>query len=179
VGCGSLFGLVVVVAACMGVLGGMGAKPSSPQMAVVVQPETSPEAAPLVDVPGTMPAAEKPSAKPTADELQARERQNELEAKEQREHEKARQADIETDHEAILRFIKKSVTDVKLEDLVWSGPSKGRTDKQRGRLNRLDCRYRVFSRGMVAVTYQFCLVDDAVTSWQRGEEEWKTVELGK
>jgi hypothetical protein len=122
---------------------------------------------------------ESPAGKEQQAQDQQRQKEKEAATKEQTEQEKARQAAIDKDHDIILRFVKKSVTDVKLEDVEWSGPSKAPDDKQRGRLYRLDCRYRVFGQGKVSVTYQFCLVDDAVTAWQRGDEKWNTVEADK
>jgi hypothetical protein len=130
-------------------------------------------------------------------ELQARERerQKQIEADVLKEQEKTRQAEqerlrqaeeakreearrreeqrlaaIDKDHETILRFVKKSVTETKLEDLLWSAPSMARTAKQKGRLYRLECNYRVFGKGKVGIVYQFFMVDDAVVDWQRGEE---------
>jgi hypothetical protein len=128
-------------------------------------------------------------------EAQERQRQKEIEAEVLKEQEKTRQAEqerlrqaeerkqeearkreeqrlaaIERDHEVILRFVKKSVTENKLEDLLWSAPSKAHTAKQQGRLYHLECNYRLFGKGKVGIVYQFFMVDDAVVDWQRGDE---------
>ena len=136
------------------------------------------------------------------EELQAqeRQRQRELETKVQEEQEKARQAEsyspiyadiqregaekedrrkhaaIVKDHDIIMRFIQDRhlVDGIAFLELEWSGPSKPRHAPERGRLYRLDC-----SKGTVSGTYQFYLLDNAVTAWQRGKEDWKAAEPDK
>jgi hypothetical protein len=87
-----------------------------------------------------------------------------------RQEEERRLAAIATDHEIITRFIKKSVTEAKLEDIIWSGPYNASKDNKGGRLYRLDCRYYLFSKGKIPATYQFFLVGMDVDDWQQGDK---------